>query len=211
MKKNIFIDWNKTLSHSLFWEQLQDKKHPHHKYLSIIEKWLFVDNRAIITPWMRGKISSGNVLKRMSQETGIDQNLIASELQKSCENMQFCIKNLPELIAKIQKRGVKVVIATDNMDVFFRYTVPAMQLDKIFDDILSSHKIGYLKDDELPENKILFFDKYLAENKLTYDAAVLLDDSLDKTGKYQRLGFERILINAPTTLKDVLEKLEYAD
>lgn len=97
------------------------------------------------------------------------------------------------------------------MDTFSRYTVPAMKLDKIFDDILSSHHIGYLKDDELLTDTILFFDDYLVENGWSYSDAILIDDSPDKSGKYKKLGFERVLIDSPEALKIELERLAYAD
>ena len=185
MKKVVFIDWSKTLSYGLFWEQLQDKKHPNSTYWSIIRKWLFIDNRDLLDPWMRGKLFTKEVLDRMSQDTGLDRSLLEQELKISCENMRFCIDNLPQIIARIQKLGIKVVIATDNMDTFSRYTVPAMSLKKIFDDIIDSCQIGYLKDDKLPSDQILFFDKYLSDHDWSYRDAILLDNSPDETGKYK--------------------------
>lgn len=207
MKKVVFIDWSKTLSYGLFWEQLQDKKHPNSTYWLIIRKWLFIDNRDLLDPWMRGKLSTKEVLDRMSQDTGLDRSLLEQELKISCENMRFCIDNLPQIIARIQKLGIKVVIATDNMDTFSRYTVPAMSLKKIFDDIIDSCQIGYLKDDKLPSDQILFFDKYLSDHDWSYRDAILLDNSPDETGKYKRLGFERILIDGPDSLRSELEKI----
>ncbi|NCC19802.1 hypothetical protein EOM33_01945 [Candidatus Saccharibacteria bacterium] len=206
MKKVVFIDWSGTLSYSIFWEHLQDTRHPNHKHFPSIRKWLFTDNRDIINPWMRGDLSVDDVIGRMSQDVGINRVLIMDELRRSCEEMRFSVENLENIIVTIQKRGVKVVIATDNMDTFSRFTVPTMQLNKIFDEILNSYDIGHLKDDELPTDSILFFDKYLKMNGWGYDDAVLLDNSPDKSGKYRRLGFERILIDSPETLKAELEK-----
>lgn len=105
MKKVIFIDWNKTLSYSLFWEHLQDERHPHNKHLPSIEKWLFVDNRDVINPWMKGELTSDDVIGRMSQDTGVDRLLLMNELRRSCEEMRFCLDNLTDLIADIQKKG----------------------------------------------------------------------------------------------------------
>ena len=158
MKKVIFIDWNKTLSYSLFWEHLQDTGHPSHKHLAPIEQWLFVDNRDVITPWMRGELSADDVTERMGREIGVDCSLIADELRHSCEQMQYSIDNLEEIVANIRKRGIKVVIATDNMDTFTRYTVPAMNINSVFDGVINSHSMKCLKDDAAPFDKILFFD-----------------------------------------------------
>lgn len=200
-KKVVFIDWNKTLSYSLFWEHLQDKNHPNHQHLPAIEKWLFVDNRNIIDPWMRGEFSAEDIVGKMSRDTGIDSNMILGELRQSCEEMRYSIDNLESVVQRIQANGVNVVIATDNMDTFSRFTVPAMKLDTIFDDILNSYDTGYLKDDDQPNDSIPFFDEYLAKHGWNYADAILLDDSPDKSGKYKRLGFERVLIGSPEILR----------
>ena len=116
MKKVVFIDWSKTLSYGLFWEQLQDKKHPNSTYWLIIRKWLFIDNRDLLDPWMRGKLSTKEVLDRMNQNTGLNRSLLEQELKISCENMRFCIDNLPQIVARIQKLGIKVMIVAPKSD-----------------------------------------------------------------------------------------------
>ncbi len=205
-KKVLFIDWNKTLSYSLFWEHLQDEDHPNHKYLSAIEKWLFVDNQAIINQWMRGDLSVYDVVERMGRDTNISSELILEELRQSCEKMSYSVNTTEKIIKKIKKRNIRVVIATDNMDIFSRFTVPAMKLNKIFDDILNSYDIGHLKDDSQPADRILFFDEYLTKNGWNYADAILLDDSPDKSGKYKKLRFDRIMIDSSKTLKQELER-----
>jgi FMN phosphatase YigB (HAD superfamily) len=208
-KKVIFIDWNKTLSFDLFWGHLQDTTHPLHKHVSKIEKWLFLDHRDVISPWMRGEYVVEDIVGQMHRDTGVDSHVIFDELKKSCEEMTFCVSGIEELIREIRKKGIKVVIATDNMDTFPRFTVPSLELDKVFDGILDSHTIKHLKDDEKPADKILFFDQYLTENNYSYKDVVLLDDSPDSTGKYDRLGFERILIDGPESLQKILEEFAY--
>ncbi len=205
-KKVIFIDWNKTLSNSLFWEHLKDSSHPNHMHLSSIEKWLFVDNRDYLNHWMRGQLSVAEIARIMSSDTGVDSKIIIHELRHSCEIMQYSINNLEEIVKTIQKQDIQVVIATDNMDTFSQYTIPSMKLDELFDDILNSYEIGHLKDDELPTDKIMFFDDYLKKKGWNYGDAVLLDDSPDKSGKYKKLGFERVLIDKPVTLQRELER-----
>lgn len=207
MIKVVFIDWNKTLSYDLFWGHLQDVSHPNHAHLASIERWLFVENRNKINPWMRGEISVDDIISQMSQDTGIDDGLIMNELRRSCEIMTYSLEGLEELVLSIKNKGIKVVIATDNMDTFSRFTVPALKLDAIFDGILNSYELGYLKDDEQPMDAIPFFDAYLEANGLSYENALLLDDSPDKTNKYSRLGFERIIIGSPDVLRVSLERL----
>lgn len=209
MKKIIFIDWNRTLSFDLFWGHLKDSAHPNHAHLQPIDEWLFAKNRALIRPWMLGELSLEDISSRMSGDIGISEDVIIEELRHSCEIMQFCIVGLEDLILAIRKRGVKVIVATDNMDTFSRFTVPALKLNELFDGIINSYDIGHLKDEASPADRIIFFDQVLAEYKLNYSDVVLLDDSPDSSGKYKKLGFDRIIIDSPDTLQRVLEEYAY--
>ncbi len=209
MKKTIFIDWNRTLSFDLFWGHLKDPSHPNHRYLKPIEEWLFVKNRDSINLWMRGEISLEYIVERMSKDTKISTNIIIDELRHSCEVMRFCIVGLEDLIRDIRLRGIKVYIATDNMDIFTKFTVPALNLDTLFDGFLNSYDIKHLKDDDEPADGIAFFDAFLSRHKLNYSNVVLLDDSPDKSGKYKKLGFDRILIDSTDKLQKILESYAY--
>ncbi len=209
MKKVIFIDWNRTLSFDLFWGHLKDPEHPNHRHLAPIEEWLFVENRALIGPWMRGDVSVEDVVARMSKDIKIPAEVILQELRHSCEVMRYCIVGLEELVREIRNRGIRVIIATDNMDTFTRFTVPALKIDQIFDGYINSYDIKCLKDDDEPADSISFFDDFLARNGLGYADVILLDDSPDKSGKYQKLGFDRVLIDSPETLQKTLETYVY--
>lgn len=209
MKKVVFIDWNKTLSFDLFWEHLSSADHPNHKHLDAIEKWLFIDHRSVINPWMRGEVSLEMVVEEMSKDTGIDQKIITDELKHSCEIMTFCFAGIEDLIERIRKKGILVVVATDNMDTFSRFTAPTLKLDTIFDAVLNSHTIGHLKDDKEPSDNILFFDDFLESHNLSYEDCILLDDSPDSSGKYKKLGFSREFIDGPEKLERILESYAY--
>lgn len=207
LPKVIFIDWNKTLSDSFFWWHLQNVMHPHNKHLEAIEKSMFQKNRHLINPWMRGEYTLEDIVKILSDDSGVSQDIILNELVESCRQMQYVSEEIPELINKIRNKGIKMVIATDNMDTFERFTVPSMRLKDIFDDFLISHSLRVLKGD-VQENSIPFFDGYLNKNNLTYMETVLLDDCADYTGVYDRLGLQIIQITSPEKLVNVLK--EYA-
>lgn len=204
MKKVVFVDWYQTLSYSLFWEQLQDPYCINHKYFEVITKWLFVENQKLIEPWMRSETNMETVLLSMSNETSISYEYLFNELKQSCENMTICLPDIANIVYSLQAKGIKVVIATDNMDTFRTFTVPALKLDEMFDDILVSNEQGALKDQPEPKGEILFFDEFLDKNKMTYSDAILLDDSLDLSRKYKQLGFDRIRIKSPEDLRSAL-------
>jgi len=201
-KKIIFIDWNKTLSYSLFWGQLKEKDSLTYEK---IEKWLFVDNRTVINPWMKGTIKSEQIIKDMSNDIDVSYTFLLEEFIISCKKMTWAFDGVETYIKKIRKKGMKVVIATDNMDSFPEHTVPGMNISELFDDYLVSSTIGHLKDEE-EASTIKFFDDYLKINNVTYHDVVLLDDSEDKHGKYKRNNFDRILIDSPETLEQHLRR-----
>ncbi len=205
--KIIFIDWYKTLSNSLFWEHLQNINHPYNKHLEAIEKSMFQNNRHLINPWMRGEYTSEDVCKILSEDSGVPQEIILNELAESCRQMKYVSDEIPGLIDEIKSKGIKVVMATDNMDTFERFTMPAMKLKESFDGFLISYSLKFLKGNTT-ENSIPFFDEYLNKHNLNYQDTVLLDDCLDDTGIYNRLGLRIIQITSPEKLIAVLR--EYA-
>ena len=203
LPKVIFIDWNKTLSHSLFWSHMIKKNHPYKRYHNKIVQFLFVENKELINSWMRGQYTSEDISGKISKAIKLDKEVILQELALSCKNMSFISPKIPALIKSIQQKGIKVTIATDNMDTFRRYTIPGMNLVNIFDDFLVSCDLKCLKGD-FKKEKLLFFDNYLQENNLFYSEVVLLDDCLDTTGTYDKLGFKIVETDSPKRLLEIL-------
>jgi FMN phosphatase YigB (HAD superfamily) len=174
--KVIFIDWNKTLSESHFWRHFPEA-----------ETVMFLANRELLNPWMRGECTSEKICQTIAEETTFSESDIFNDLKESCAVMEFVDHEVPELIRKIRARGIRVVLATDNMDCFSRFTVPALKLRELFDDVLISCDMKILKV-EVWESCIPFFKKFLTENNLTYADTVLLDDSDWFADEYERLG-----------------------
>lgn len=206
MPKVIFIDWNKTLSNSRFWEQLEDEGHKFHSHHEKIINSLFVENKNFITPWMQGKLTSEDICKAIAENTGIDADIIFDELVESARNMTFVSEEIPELINSLQAKGIKVVIATDNMDTFNRFTVKSMKLGKLFNDILNSYELKAMKGD-FENNKSLFFDDFIKRNNLSYSETVLLDDSTSNSDPLTQLGMKTIQILSEKHILVELQKL----
>ena len=199
LPKVVFIDWNKTLSHSLFWSHMAKKGHPYNQHFNKIIQYLFIKNKALIDLWMRGEYTSEDISKIISKAIKLDKEIVLQELAISCKNMSFVSPKIPRLIESIQRKGIKAVIATDNMDTFRRYTIPGMNLTNIFDDFLISFDLKCLKGD-FKRKKLLFFDNYLKNNNLSFSDVILLDDCLDTTGTYNSLGFKIIETDTPERL-----------
>jgi FMN phosphatase YigB (HAD superfamily) len=110
----------------------------------------------------------------------------------------------------IREQGIKVVLATDNMDAFCRWTVPAMHLGGIFDAILDSASLGVLKDD-LVGGRSPFFGPWLSDQRIAPSEAVLVDDSPPASAaSAAAIGLETRLVEHPGKLASVLTQLDLA-
>ena len=181
--KVVFIDWYGTLSVSKFWGHLDIEM------LNIIENSLFGNLRDFINPWMKGEYTSEDIVRMFAKETGLSHKRLMKELVYSAQNMKFISGDIKDLVLKLRENGTKVVIATDNMDSFVRWTVPALELKNIFDDVLDSYSLKALKKD-FHGTKSLFFDKFLKENKIKKGESIIIDDAEDKEGRIQKRGID---------------------
>jgi beta-phosphoglucomutase-like phosphatase (HAD superfamily) len=146
--KVVFVDWDGTLSHSRFWEQWQYAPGYHQAYRAI-QQHLFLDQPNVIRSWMRGMHSTENIVQIVAKITSLSPHFVLKELITSCQSMQLIDPALAPLVQSLRRQGIRVVIATDNMDTFLRWTAPALNLQQLFDGILCSHPLGTLKNDSL--------------------------------------------------------------
>ncbi|MGI8486271.1 MAG: hypothetical protein ACR2OU_18680 [Thermomicrobiales bacterium] len=83
---------------------------------------------------------------------------------------------LPQF-AMLGARGVCVRIATDNVDSFTRWTVPALGLDRHDDVILNSAELGVMKGDRRQDGSSEFFSNFLHVRGFAPGTTVILDHS----------------------------------
>lgn len=190
--KSLFIDWHNTLSTSLFWGHLQDPIHPHHHLFRILQPLPPDIHQALFTPWMRGSVTSEEVIHAMSEKLSLDYDLIWQEFICGCQSMQLFSEEIPSLISQIRAQGVKVVIATNNTDSFSRWTVPSLKLLEIFDAILNSANVRGLKWDVDEKGQSLFFANFLQEQAIHPGESVLIDDNNSEMARErtQHFGIE---------------------
>jgi len=189
MIRTIFIDWNKTLSTSVFWEQLKDQNNPNNHYFNKLEDFLLKKNSHLINDWMLGKYNSEEICQKISEAMGLNYETVFNELVISASNMVFVDFRVPEVLKKIRKKGMKLVVATDNMDTFRRFTIPGMKLYDLFDDFLISNELECFKYN-ISDEKIPFFENFMKIHELTYNEVMLVDDSVEKSGYFSKIGFK---------------------
>lgn len=184
--KCVFLDWAFTLSNTLFWNHFNDPEHLHYPTLQIIQATLFGKNASFkgINDWMRGKLSSEDVIAVICQQNPtIDPQFLLQELALSCSQMQFVSPQVPVYVRQLQAMGIQVVVATDNMDTFTRWTVPGLKLETIFDAVLNSYDLKALKKDRDSNGESAFFGNYLRTHQIKRGESVLIDDGDEQYGQ----------------------------
>jgi FMN phosphatase YigB (HAD superfamily) len=149
---------------------------------------MFSNGNTIVKDWMRGLFNSETAVHKISLNTLVPYQIIMDELIVSAKSMKFNDTGIVDQIKSLRKAGVKVVIATDNMDTFKRWTVPAMELEQLFDDIIDSYSKKALKTDFIKGNN-LFFKDYIKKSKIKPGESILIDDS-ENAAAVERLGIK---------------------
>ena len=185
-KKIIFMDWDKTLCWSRFWESLIKTNH---KFSQEIDKF-FMFEKEIVKNWMKGKTNSEEVNKFISRKTGLSESVLWNIFVSDCKNMKIDSK-IVALIKKLRKKYF-IVLVTGNMDCFSRFIAPALELEKIFDLIINSADVGYLKNEH---NGKTFMNCLKLFNIDNMSNTYLLEDSGKVCNMFNQLGGKALKIN----------------
>lgn len=203
-KRAVCIDWNKTLSNSRFWEHLIGVSDDYDRVQAV----LFGGSLShLVDPWMRGKFSAEQVITQIAAETGLNPQELIAELQKSCAQMQLVSEEVLPLIDQIRAKGFLVVIASDNMDTFTRWTVPALQLENHFDVIINSFDVRAMKKDLDPNGDSKFFTGLLTQHGLQPSDLILIDDSVNSEPILSKFGIDYRRIEAGVGLVPELKNI----
>lgn len=191
----VFIDFHGTLCHDLFWRSLpQDAQ-------SRLGDFLFRDNLPLVTGWMRGELASEAVNQQVATAIDVPYDAVWEAFVSDCETMAVPAATLGQI--EQLRAGAIVLLVTDNMDCFRRFTVPALGLDRHFDGIVNSSDTGVLKADG---NGAIFGD-LAAEWGVPIERCTLLDDSADACSNIVDLGGRAMRIDRPESLDHALQQL----
>lgn len=180
--KVIFVDWFGVLSEKVFWSKhLNNTGHKMHGKISTLKHKVF-ENNDLLNEWMRGTQSYENILENYCNELTLkDRKIIKNSLLSYC--VDISLNNiLFETLKDISDKSF-IVLATDNMDCFVESLSKLPQLG-IFDSVLSSNFLGVLKG----ENPDAFFGNWLKNHGLTFQDALLIDDSLSNCLEFKKNG-----------------------
>ncbi|MCK9369041.1 HAD hydrolase-like protein [Candidatus Dojkabacteria bacterium] len=203
--KVIFFDWNGTLSDSFFWEHMRSSKEE--DINTLYNKWdkaMFSETKEMINNWMRGNQTTEEVMKYVSDQTNTEYKVILKEFIKGCKSMSLSSNDLPKILKNLKIKKVKLVIATNNMDCFSRWTVPHMKLNLLFDEIINSYYQKGLKHDRDENGESIFFKNFFKKNNVNTKDCIFIDDSNDKEEFISRLGITYIKINNSSEIPKIL-------
>ncbi len=160
-KPVLFIDFDRTICFDRFWRSLPSEE------LSKVQSFLFVDNRKLFGEWMRGESTSEEINRFVADNCGLDYEYLWKIFVKDCESMRVDISILEKLNGL--RDAYEVILMTNNMDCFDRFTLPKLHLNNYFDKIINSYDQKRLKQDDSG----LLFKEYCDEVSRAY----LIDDS----------------------------------
>lgn len=207
--KILFIDWDGTLSNSRFWERWSLSSENIPKY-ELIQKVLFHDAQNLLHDWMCGWVPMVTVVEYVSRSTGIPYEELLDELRYSCENMKFIDVDVIDHVQKIRQKGMKVLIATDNMDTFRHWTMPALKINDYFDGTLISDTRGALKVQSHADGTSMFFNHFFTQNNIKPQESVLIDNSLNNKS-VEKFGMNFLHVNEETPLTKHLSRFAYVE
>ncbi|MCA9014358.1 MAG: hypothetical protein KDA77_03410 [Planctomycetaceae bacterium] len=186
--KVIFVDWHGVLSRDPFWISiLHNQCHPLHQQLSKATENLF--NRQVdrVHHWMRGELTANQIIEsfQITPGTNFPRDYLNHKLIEDCQYMRINVA-LVRYLEEAKTTGIKIVLATDNMDCFNDAIQQAQQQRKcvegetisftstvqLFDGILCSSERRVLK----RENPQHFYADWLKRQSLEFSDSLLLDD-----------------------------------
>lgn len=204
--KVVFIDWYGTLTSQRFFSKL--KAEDPQLFAKIDGKIFDKDSMHWHLAWARGILNQNDVAKIIEEDGIVDHKRMLEIFSENSREQKPDYPEFFEVIGQLRNKGIKVVLATDNWDVFCEYTIPALGLEKHFDAIISSNEVSCLKRDVDGVGRLMFFEEYIKDHGFTYGESVLIDDAQINYEACQKCGMPFRQVNSTA---ETLEFLRYIE
>lgn len=194
-KPTLFIDFDGTICFDRFWRSAGAEVR------LFINRFLFGADETLVRRWMLGYVSSEEVNAIISQAGVFSYADLWQVFVADCLSMRVH----PSTLAVIQKarRTHRVILVTDNMDAFDRFTRPQLGLDACFDAIASSHQYGALKNHEGGG----LFKVVAHEEHINLHEAILIDNAADNCRIFRELGGQACQVTQPQDVESIINAL----
>lgn len=205
-KKVLFVDFNGVISYGPFWASLINSEHPLHRFYELIEDLLFRSENKIeglIDEWMLGKYTSEQVHQIIADRIGVSYHSLFEVFCEDCRRLDISKLILQEI--QTLRKDWYCILRTDNMDSFYRFTLPANpHLAEAFDEIHCSYSLHQLKKTDGGK----CFLTTTTNLGLRMDNAVLIDDSNNNCNLFEVLGGKAYRTQNEAEVIEILEKLK---
>lgn len=202
MKPILFVDFNGVISYQNFWNSIYAEDHKLFKLRNDINSFVFVENKDFVKDWMIGLHTAEEAHKLIKEKFDIDRDYLFEIFKRDAETIDVSekiLRRLQELRSKY-----KVVLITDNMDTFTRFTLPNNpELSRTFDGIFVSFHTGKLKktgEGKIFKNIVNLFDSKLGKS-------ILIDDSKSNCELFESIGGQSICVTGENEVLEELDKI----
>ncbi|MCL5091024.1 MAG: HAD hydrolase-like protein [Patescibacteria group bacterium] len=182
----ILVDFDGVLCPDYFYsnQSFPGLKVTHSQVYEFVQTRIFGQDSARVKRWMRGELSSREINQWISQQTGIEFEILWQAFLESVRHQRVDVR-LTGLVEELKESGIPVALVTDNMDVFCEITIDNHRLREIFPVIVCSSQCGVLK----KEREGLLFRKALEGLGInSFEGVLLIDDSLSNKAYFETLG-----------------------
>lgn len=197
-KSIIFVDFNGVLSYKNFWWSLEGANHPDRDLLEKMNSFLFKERKDILKKWMIGEYTSEEIHCKLAEECDSDYETIWKIFVKDCAEIDVSQAILREL--ERYKSTHWIILSTDNMDSFDRFTLPAHKELNIFDKIDNSYTLRSLKKDKNGE----YFSIRAKEFGIPLKSCFFIDNTQAVCDIFSNLGGKSICASGEKAVIDAL-------
>lgn len=166
----ILFDFDGVMCHDRFYEKTLLPEHE--EVYHWIQVNIFTDTE-LTDAWMRGEFSYRDINRKIADSNQIEYEELNRLLLESVRLMELD-RQMIELVRLLKRRGYKLGMVTDNMDVFSEVTISNHRLDELFGVVINSSDMGFLKPDENGRLVDMALEVLGTED---ISRAVLIDDS----------------------------------
>jgi len=159
---------------------------------SKINKIIF-ESRYLNKSWMVNELSFEEMNLILSNKLNVEKEYLDKVLIQSIKEIKWNW-DLINLYQKYRQQGIKVIITTDNMDIFSKIAIPYNNFDEYFDKIFNSADIKLLK----IENDYQFFNDISNEYGLNTSEILIIDDNKKTIKETEKIGYKTFLYNSKT-------------
>lgn len=193
-KPTLFIDFDGTISSQRYWRSLPPDAYDK------VQKLLFSGEKVLVNAWMRGKHSAEEINRLVAGEINVPFEELWNLFVQDCRTFSVS----PPVLEAISSRrnSHSVILITDNMDSFTRFTAPSLGLEKYFDHVSNSFYEKLRKADNGGE----LFRRHAQTHGASLAGSVLIDNSPANCAVFEALGGVAYQV---TPERDIMYYLEH--